>query len=149
MHADADSQAPRSGRRRSRRRWGGLLTFELLLVVPIWLALLGAALEFGTVLIVRQQLLAASRDGARVAALGGDLEDVRQAVRRALGPGRLPGAAIYVRMFDEQGRPLAPGETVEVWVRLPVAQAAPNFLSLIGASLPKGDLVARTAMRKE
>jgi hypothetical protein len=131
----------------------GSLTMELLLVFPIVVALLLGMIEFSMILFSRQQLLAASREGARVAALGGDKQDVKNAVQRYLGQGRL--ATTEVRLTDAAGAAIAsggavpPGEPVEVWLRLPTNYAVPDLLKFVGFSIKKDELVARTVMRRE
>lgn len=131
----------------------GSLTMELLLVFPIVVALLLGMVEFSMILLSRQQLLAASREGARVAALGGDRQEVRNAVRRYLGTGRL--AATEVKLTNAAGEPIASGqavptgEAVEVWLKLPTNHAVPDLLKFVGFSIKKDELVARTVMRRE
>jgi hypothetical protein len=126
---------------------------ELLFVFPILLGLLLAMIEFSMLLFSRQQLVAASREGARTAALGGDLVDVRDTVRRCLGEGRLGDAD--VSMTDVAGQPLSmaqavpSGEPVEVWVRLPANHAVPDLLRIVGFSIRDEEIVARTVMRRE
>jgi hypothetical protein len=140
-------QSQRTGRRR------GVLTMELLLVFPILFALLLAMVQFSLTLHARQQLVAASREGARVAALGGDLDEVRAAVQRTLGRGRLADAAVH--LTDGRGEEIAGGQAVPsgtavaVWVRLPARHVVPDLLRFVGYSIKKDVLLARTAMRRE
>lgn len=137
------------------RRWGGVLTVELLLAVPILLVLLGAMVEFSMLLVTRQQLLAASREGARAAALGGDQAEIEAAVQRSLGAGRLQAARVQTRVQSAvngqsiSSQALGAGDLVEVSVRMRASQAAPHVLGFIGFSAGNGEIVARTAMRKE
>jgi Flp pilus assembly protein TadG len=131
----------------------GTLSIELLLVLPVLMTLLLGMVEFGMILYSRQQLMVASREGARVAALGGDEEAVKQIVRHFLGDGRLGDAK--VTLTDGAGQPIATtravhsGEPIEVWLRLPTKHAVPDLLRFIGFSIKDDVLVARTAMRKE
>jgi hypothetical protein len=125
---------------------------ELILTFPILFALFLGMIEFSMLLYARQQLSAASREGARVAALGGQLPDVEQTVRRYLGAGRLGEAQIS--LTDVIGQPLPegtslPGESIEVWVRLPANRAAPDLLRFVGYSIQDEEIVARTVMRRE
>lgn len=140
----------RSGSRRShagKRR--ASVAIETILLLPVFLVVLFGTVEFGMVLIAKQQLLTASREGARVGALGGDETEVRAAVARVLGTGNLASADVQARLTDDNGLPLASGEPVEVSVDLPAGSAAPNLLRLIGYSLDGQHVVARTSMRKE
>ena len=139
--------------RRTSARRRGSLTVEMLLVLPIVLAFFLGMIEFSLILYSRQQLVGASREGCRVAALGGDQAEVERAVKRYLGTGRLGDA--WVRLTDGQGRPipsarfLPPGEPVQVWVELPTAHAVPDLLRFLGYSIRDDELVARTVMRRE
>jgi Flp pilus assembly protein TadG len=125
------------------------LAIELLLILPILLALVGGMIEFSLLLGARQQLLAASREGARVAAQGGDATEVERAVRLYLGQGNLQAAQVQATVTDTNGNPLSTGDPVQVVVQLPAVQATPDLLAFIGVSLHDQVLVARTVMRKE
>lgn len=131
----------------------GYLLFELLLLFPVLLVLILAAVEFGMLLHARQQLIAASREGCRVAAVGGTQEDVAEMVRQVLGPGRLGDAEVHLTLAD--GTPVASpseiptGEAVAVWVRLPARYAVPDLLRFIGYSLRDDQIIGRTVMRRE
>jgi TadE-like protein len=136
-----------------RKRRSGSLTVEMIVVFPILLALLVGMIEFSMILFSRQQLTAASREGARVAALGGELSDVERTVVRYLGDGRLGDAQVI--MTDAAGHHLATadavpsGEPVEVWVRLPANHSVPDLLAFLGYSIRNDEIVARTVMRRE
>lgn len=137
-------------KRRSRR---GILALELLLILPILLLLVLAMIQFSLTLHARQQLVAASREGCRIAALGGDLGEVERTVRRTLGNGRLADADIEIT--DEAGRTIEAGqavpsgEAVAVWLRLPTIHAVPDLLRFIGYSIKEDEIIARTLMRRE
>lgn len=137
-------------RTRQRR---GYLTLELFLVFPILMLLLAGMIQFSMMLHARQQLVAAGREGARVASLGGDAHDVEHAVHRTLGEGRLSEATVLLTTEDDH--PLAsaqqvpPGEPVAVWVRLPTTRAVPDLLRFIGYSIRDDEIVVRTIMRRE
>jgi hypothetical protein len=141
MRAKRKEQGP------ARRR--GSLTIELLLLLPILFAVLLAVVEFSQLIEADQRLSAASAQGARVAAQGGDAEEVAHAVRQVLGKGRLSQAKILARLTDRDGRPIPSGETVEVVVVIPAKKAVPDLLAFFGFSLGKRELVGQTAMRKE
>lgn len=140
-------------RRTLRNRRRGVLALELLLVLPLLLILILAMVQFSLTLHARQQLVAASREGCRVAALGGDLGDVERMVRKTLGGGRLGDADI--ELTDESGaavpsgQAVPSGEAVAVWLRLPAAYAVPDLLRFAGYSTRNDELVARTVMRRE
>jgi hypothetical protein len=131
----------------------GILAFELLLVLPILLIVVLAAVQFSLTLHARQQLVAASREGCRVAALGGDLGEIERTIRLTLGNGRLADADI--ELTDEAGKPISAGMTipsgdsVAVWLRLPTIHVVPDLLRFMGYSIQKDEMVARTVMRRE
>lgn len=136
---------------RQRRR--GILTFELLLILPILLLLVLAMVQFSLTLHARQQLVAASREGCRIAAIGGDLGEVERTIRRTLGNGRLAEADI--ELTDEAGSPIVAGQAVPsgdavaVWLRIPTTAVVPDLLRFMGYSIKGEELVARTLMRRE
>jgi len=129
---------------RTKRR--GLLAMELLLALPILLALVLAVVQFALLLSARQQVTVAAREAARVAALGGSPADVRRVVDRFVGP---EVGTVTARMTDTAGTPLPPGEPVEVAVRVPTRRMVPELLGMIGFGLGDRELVARAIMRKE
>ncbi len=137
-------------RRHTRR---GILALELLLILPILLLLILAMVQFSLTIHARQQLVAASREGCRIAALGGDLGEVERTVRRTLGNGRLADADI--ELTDESGKSIEAGqavptgEAVAVWLRLPTVHAVPDLLRFMGYSIKGDEIIARTLMRRE
>jgi hypothetical protein len=68
-----------------RRRLGAVLTTELLFLLPIVLLLLVALIEFVFLINAETKVTLASREGARVAALGGSTADVEAAITTVLG----------------------------------------------------------------
>ncbi len=133
-------------RRRERR---GTLTVELLLVLPILLVLLTAMIQFSLLLVARQQLLSASREGARVAARGGNELEVNQSVKQVLGDGSLGDARVHCQQMPEDPNSPVPGrDKVAVVVQVPATRAVPNFLRWI-VRLEDKDLTACTVMHRE
>jgi Flp pilus assembly protein TadG len=137
----------RIGGTSARRR--GSLTVELLLVLPILLAILLAMFEFSALLVARQELLSASREGARVAALGGDENQVREAVSRALNAHYDQAVTVRTLLTDSSGEPVESGSPVVVRLELPTAAAAPDLLRFIGISIHGETIIAQATMRKE
>jgi hypothetical protein len=131
----------------------GSLTFELLLVLPILLILMVGMIQMSLTLMCRQQLLGASREAARVAALGGNHKSVVLAAKQCLGDGRLGEAEIL--LTTGEGKPIRSaqevrsGESIQVWISIPAEQAVPNFLAFAGFQSKDELIVARTVMRKE
>jgi Flp pilus assembly protein TadG len=135
--------------RRNHRRRAGTVAVELLIVLPLLLSLLLGMVEFSMFLAARQQVTTASREGARVAALGGTTAEVQLAVAQFLGAGNLGNANAQVQFIAQAGLSAASGDAVQVIVSLPVTQAVPDLLAFAGISLQNQNIVASTVMRKE
>jgi hypothetical protein len=139
----------------ARRRRRATVTVELLLVLPVLLILLFGTIEFGMLLTARCELLAASREGARTASHGGGNrkalnEEVRAAVREALGEGRLADADVDIFWSSEGRRKRRPErERVEVVVHVPARHVVPDLLGWAGVSIEKERLEAATVMLVE
>ena len=134
---------PLSGMRR------GVVMIELLVALPVLLAILLGTIEFSMILVARQQLQLASREGARVASIGGNETEVQTAVQNFLGKGALAGAQVQSILTDAGGQPIPSGGSVQVVVTIPTTQAVPNLLGGFGVSVAGDTLIAGTAMRKE
>ena len=135
-----------TGNRQQRK---GSFTIELLFVLPILMAVLLGTIEFSMFGLARQQVVAASREGARVAALGGSQQDVQQAAQLFLGNGPLANATIQVGITDDAGNPIPSGQPVQVTVSVAANQAVPDLLAFIGISIKNETIAAQTVMRKE
>ena len=127
----------------------GSFTLELLFVLPILMALLLGTIEFSMFGLARQQVVAASREGARAAALGGNAQDVQQAAAMFLGNGALANATVQATLTDARGNPVASGQPVAVTVSIPANEAVPDLLPFIGFSIQNETITAQTVMRKE
>jgi hypothetical protein len=149
---------------------------ELLLITPIVLGLIVGVVELSMMTAANEHLSAASREGCRVAALGGDAQEIRRAVYNHLGHGSLGGSQILAVYLDDaqgrpivsnltlnvrddddrrpdddrkRGRPIPSGEPVMVRVEIAANQAVPDLLAFIGFSIRGKQLVGQTIMRKE
>lgn len=123
------------------------LTTELLLIAPVLLAIVFVFIQIGLMLSATQRLTAASQNGARVAARGGSQKDVEHAIREVLGQGRFEKARIEAKLNDPAtGRPWQTGESIEVVVKMAVADVLPRPLIVAGA---KDELSGRSVVRKE
>ncbi len=131
-----------------RKRRGGLAV-ELLLVFPLLLTVLLGTVEFSLWLSAQQQVLLASREGARTAAMGGDANAVNRSVQLALGEGRFEIAEVFLSTMNENGEPISSGDPVTVQVRLPATAVVPDLLRFIGISIRNEILVGQTVMLKE
>ena len=159
--------------KRSQRT--GSVAVELLLLTPIVLGLILAVVEIGMMTAANEQLAAASREGSRVAALGGGPGEIRRAVWNHLGQGNLAtaqitavltlnqdGTPVVTALTDGNGQPIdnalgsngqaqaiPSGDPVLVRVETPTTNAVPDLLAFIGFSIKKSTLVGQTIMRKE
>ncbi len=138
----------RSGCRRPPSRCGQVIA-ELVIVFPILLALLLGTILFSLLLTERQQVLFASREGARVAARGGSDAEVEDTVRTALG-----GADSSLGSLAEVTITPIPADTpntrpgVKVCVEVPANATVPNLLPFI-FNVDGHSLVACTTMNME
>jgi hypothetical protein len=138
--------APHS--RRTCRR--GVVIVEMLLVLPLFVLLLTAMIEFSLLLVARQELMSASREGCRVAAHGAPDDEVRAAIANVLGDGRLSRAEVKITRFEEDHvLPHAPRDRVRVVVHLPTDEVVPDFLGLVGISFAEDELACGTVMSME
>jgi hypothetical protein len=139
------------------RRSGAVLVIELLFVLPIMLIFLLAIAQFYLVVCAREELLAASRLGARVAAASDPhrkeevREEVAKVVKRALGHGRLSTAAVKVTWADELPPKDTAGEAdwVQVSLDIPLRRVTPDVLGWVGFALGKQHMVVATTMKQE
>jgi hypothetical protein len=96
-----------NGRGSDRTGRRGSVAVELLLLTPIILGLVLAVIEIGTMTAANEHLAAASREGCRVAALGGGPDEIRRAVWNHLGGGQLSTAQITVVLTQQaDGTPI-------------------------------------------
>jgi Flp pilus assembly protein TadG len=124
----------------------GVLALELLFALPLIIGMLLAMIQFSLFLSARQQVANATREGARVLALGGNLDEVRLAVDRFLGP---QTADVSATVTDGNGNSILPGQPVEVVVRIPTKFLVPDMLGMIGFGWGDSTLIAKSVMRKE
>lgn len=156
-------------------RKGALLSLELVIALPVLALVVLAAVEFSFLLLGSQAITAAANVGARQAALPSTASgQVKDAVFQALGSWRWTHDDILqVLVFvDTQGDGdldlvydsmdpskqdgsnellLAPtGRLVQVTVKLPSNEAAPDLLSFVpGLSISGQELTASFVTRKE
>ena len=121
--------------RRRLRDERGQATVELVLVVPVLVVLALFLVQVG--LVVRSLVLVhhAAREGVRVAAVGGDLERVREAV---VGSSGLAPSATEVDLRID-------GDLATV----AVTYRDPTDVPLVGALLPEMSVTASATMRRE
>jgi Flp pilus assembly protein TadG len=129
----------------SSSRPGAIHAVELLLLLPIVLAVLIAMVEYSMILSIDQQLAVASREGARVAAQGGTTVEVEAAARLVLGTGSVgQNTVVTSQLTDVSGNPV----TVQV-VIADASTVVPNMLRFVGFSINGTPLAGTTVMRRE
>jgi len=127
----------------------GHVAIELLIVLPILLTVLLGTIEFSLLLTAQQQVSLAAREATRVAATGGSVADIEQAVRLTLGDARYAQASVTAMLTDSNGDPVASGEPIAVRVQMPAGAAVPDLLVFAGLSIRNQVLVGQTVMCKE
>jgi hypothetical protein len=150
---------PPSANRRVRR---ASVALETLLFLPLLLAFLLAFVEFAATVNAEQKLVRASHAGAKCAAEGATLDQIREVVDYNLGRGALAehrcisvAAVVRDRHGHEELVPvdcpehLPPHTLLVVTVDAPTRRVVPNLLRCIGICLADDELVGQTAIRKE
>ena len=142
-------RAPRP--RHGNTRYGGIMAMELLLIFPLIMAIFFGTVEYGLLLAAEARLFNASREGARVAAAGGNLDDVKAAVKATLLKGEQNLVDIQAVLTDPPNstQPVPPGSPVVVKVMASAKTLVPDFLRFIGFSIANRCLSGQTVMRKE
>ena len=143
------------------RRLGAMLSIELIIVLPILLAILLASVEFGILIMAQQGVGAAANMGAREAAKpSSSKSSVEAAVAAAVQGWKWKNddeIVIYVDGVKDTGSLLATaptGATVSVTVNVAMNKAAPDLLNTFGIKLaatlghPR-ELTATYVTRKE
>lgn len=127
----------------SRRR-RGLLSFELVLTLPILGLVLFGLFEFSLLFFARGDMVEAARRGVRKASLPGvTLADVETEVRTSLPVNLQNSLQVQVRGGEHSG------ETVSVEVWADMHAAAPDLLWPIGITLQDQQLYAVAHMVRE
>lgn len=135
---------------RKGRRVGALLTFELLFLLPFLLVMFLSLVEFSALLVGEAKISAAAREGARVAALGGDEADVEAAVGTVLGTAFAAKLDLTKAVTIAYPNTAATtGNPVQVQVCVAGNLLAPNFLCVIGFDLSTKSVCSQTTMMIE
>ena len=133
---------PVAARPKSRRR--GLMSFELVLTLPVLGIVLFGLFEFSLLFFARGDMVEAARLGARKASLPGvTVDDVEDAVAQLL-PANLRST---LQVSVTQGEHTGDAVTVEVWAAM--HSASPDLLWPIGISLQDQQLYAVAHMIRE
>lgn len=131
--------------RRSHRRLGAVLSLELILVLPIVMAILLGLVETSMLWSASLRVQAAAAAGCRVATYpGATMPAVRQAIETSLG--KQPLVDSYG--VDVVGSGLS-GDDIAVTVNVPQTACSPDLLRIFGFSLEGKLVTARSVMRRE
>jgi len=128
-------------RKMGKRRGRASAVVEMAVVTPLLLTLLFGIIEYGWTLSVRQSMVSAAREGARVASLPGSSDtDIRSRVQEYLAPMGLTAQVTLQRAV------LPDNPTEKVTVTIPYSQ-----VSLLGGYFGSTNfnLASTCSMRKE
>ncbi len=129
---------------KSHLRRGAVLTMELVLVLPIFLLLLFAIVEFSMLTSARLRIADAARSGVRSICLSNASdESIRTDIRNILGPKLAENIRIDVAI------PRQTGALANVRVTIPMSNAAPDLLWMTGFSVRDRVLIADAPMVRE
>ncbi|MEX0867052.1 MAG: TadE/TadG family type IV pilus assembly protein [Pirellulales bacterium] len=150
-----DFRAPRRLAKGCRRR--GMLTVELVMTLPILLAVLVATVLFGQLLMSEQAIQAAASAGAREASLPGATAARVQAVVEQAVDGWRFAADIAPVEIEINGAPAAgsdlqnadTGDRISVRVKVAATSAVPDMLNVFGISIAGEEIAATYIMRRE
>ena len=136
----------------------GAVAFESLLILPLFLLVVVAAVGVADLVVTEQLVDEASGRAARTAALGGSEEQVKESVRAVLGAERAKHVTIHVGpvrrsapsehdTVGSTGRDaVPPGGLIEVRIEIEARHATTTRLAPVsGTEL----LVGRTVMQRE
>ena len=122
----------------------GLLSAELILVLPVFAIVLFGLFEFSLLFLARGELAEASRAGARKATLPGvTSESVESEVRKVLPPRLRDSLQVSIDSGDRSG------DVVTVALAVDMNAASPDLLWPIGYSLKNRKLYQVTKMIRE
>ncbi|HBT20210.1 MAG TPA: pilus assembly protein TadE [Peptococcaceae bacterium] len=120
----------------------GQALVELAMVIPILLMLLFGVIEFGRIFNAYLMVNQASREGARIAAVGGSDEEITMTVENFLAPLETQKVKILIEPQEER----ISGEGVSVTVEYQVDIIAPIISSIVPDPF---NVSATTVMRVE
>lgn len=133
-----------SGIRPARARRGAVLSMELVLVLPIFLVLIFAIVEFTMLMSARARVGDVARQAARCMSISGcSDEDAEQLTRQLLGPSLARHCSVRVERGSFGGQP------GNIRVDVPMSDAAPDLLWIAGFGLRGRYLSADAPMLME
>ena len=128
---------------KSRRR-GAILSMELVLVLPIFLMLIFAIIEFSMLMSARTRISDPGRHGSRLLSISGcSQEEIQHTVSGMLGPTLSQQCQIDVYPATTSGG------VGNVHIRVPMKNASPDLLWMTGFSVRNRYLEADAPMVME
>lgn len=124
-------------RLRTRDRAGVLASTELIFILPILVYVCLVVIQFMAIYAAYQRVQMAAIEGATIAAEGGSMNNVEDAVGLALGYVASGGFETTRQYVDEDGNSAVQAKTdhVVVGVRIPMNRVSTNYLGLLGGSV--------------
>lgn len=124
-------------RLRTRDRAGVLASTELIIILPILVYVCLVVIQFMAIYAAYQRVQMAAIEGATIAAEGGSMNNVEDAVGLALGYVASGGFETTRQYVDEDGNSAVQAKTdhVVVGVRIPMNRVSTNYLGLLGGSV--------------
>lgn len=118
---------------------------ETAVVLPVYIVLLFAIIEFGHAQLVVGLLQSGCRNGARLGSMTGPTTaEVVARVNRTLGAAvNVNMVDVYVRdasEFDEEGEPPVTGDAIEGLPAIELSTAEPRQLFVVRAEIPYNDI---------
>ena len=131
------------GNRSSERR--GTTVVETAFVLPVFLFLVLAIIEFSHAQMVINVMQSACRNGARVGSTEGTTtQDVTDRVYQTLNAAiRTDQVGLFIRdagVFDEPGDPPTTGTELEALPEIELSDAEPRQLFIVRATVPYNDI---------
>ena len=131
---------------RNNRIRRGVISFELLLFIPLVMAMLLGMAGVADLIISEQLIGEASGRAARTAALGGTEEQINESIQAVLGADRAGHAKIYIGAANGEPGPVPPGGLIEVRIEIESRHATSTGLAPVSGDEP---LIGRTVMQRE
>lgn len=142
------------------KRRGGTALVEFALVISVLLVIVFGIIEFGVYCSNSLRIANATREGARVAAVGKSVEEIRSRVQRFALPLVVPSAAIdlacstdtlgtnYVPLTNDPSNPAANAAVPDHYVRVIVSVTNKPVTGALGALFGR-TLRGQVVMRRE
>ncbi|WP_220498155.1 TadE/TadG family type IV pilus assembly protein [Rhodopirellula sp. JC639] len=136
---------PVKHRQRKRASRRGAATVEFALIVPVMLTFTFGLIEMGRISIIKEAVVQASREGARVGIRPtASIEDIQARINEELAIMNISSANVVIT--PSYLGEAEPGDDIRVRITIPITDVSyvPGFFAFEGM-----DIVAETVMRRE